>query len=171
MSSSIKQIIAQLPWFLKPRIVGLVVITGLFLLMVVLGLGLLTRNEPSQQPKATAILNIISAPTITLPAPTPTPDLSPTQAGVSEGNPAGEGIVLDAYVQITGTGGTGLRFRLTPSLAGQVKFVASEAEIFVVKDGPVEADGYQWWHLVGPFDDTREGWAVSNYLAIAQNPQ
>ena len=48
--------------------------------------------------------------------------------------------------------------------------MASEAEIFIVKDGPIEADGYTWWYLLGPFDETRNGWAVSNYLVLAQNP-
>ena len=115
-------------------------------------------------------MNIISAPTLTQPIPTSAPELSPTDGSTTPENSIGEDIVLDAYVQIAGTGGDGLRFRNSASLNGQVKFIASEAEIFIVKDGPVDADGYIWWYLAGPFDETRNGWAVSNYLAVAQNP-
>jgi len=48
--------------------------------------------------------------------------------------------------------------------------LGSEAEVFRVQDGPREVDGYTWWYLVGPFDETRRGWAVANYLQIVQNP-
>lgn len=170
MSSYFRKLIDQLPWFLKPQIVGLALATGFVLLLLVVGLGFLTRNQNSPVSETTAMMNVISAPTATSPAPTQPVDLTPTAQGESEGEKPGEDIILDAYVQITGTGGTGLRFRLTPSLNGQVKFVASEAEIFLVKDGPLDADGYTWWYLVGPFDETRNGWAVSNYLALTQNP-
>jgi hypothetical protein len=170
MSHSFRKLIDQLPWFLKPQIVGLALTTGLVLLLLVVGLGFLTRNQNSPVSKTTAILNVISAPTATSPAPTQLVDSTPTAQGESEGEKPGGDIFLDAYVQITGTGGTGLRVRLTPSLSGQVKFVASEAEIFLVKDGPLDADGYTWWYLVGPFDETRNGWAASNYLVLTQNP-
>jgi hypothetical protein len=55
-------------------------------------------------------------------------------------------------------------------LNGNVLLVASEAEVFKVDEGPVEMDEYTWWHLAGPFDDSRQGWAVVNYLEIVQNP-
>jgi hypothetical protein len=45
-----------------------------------------------------------------------------------------------------------------------------EAEVFQVRDGPRDVDGYVWWFLVAPTDETRGGWAVSNYLAVVQNP-
>lgn len=170
MFSSIRGMIDSLPWFLKPKFAGLAVASGIFLLIVVLGLGFVTRNHSEQLAQATAVMNIISAPTLTQSFPTSQPELSPPEGGTTQENPIGEDIVLDAYVQITGTGGDGLRFRNSASLNGQVKFIASEAEIFIVKDGPVDADGYIWWYLVGPFDEARNGWAVSNYLALAQNP-
>ncbi len=170
MFSSIRRMIESLPWFLKPKFVGLAVASGIFLLVGVLGLGFVTRNISEKPAQATAVMNIISAPTQTQPFPTSTPELSPPEGRTTPENSIGEGIVVDAYVQITGTGGDGLRFRNSASLSGQVKFIASEAEIFIVKDGPTDADGYIWWYLVGPFDETRNGWAVSNYLAVAQNP-
>jgi hypothetical protein len=73
-------------------------------------------------------------------------------------------------VQIIGTGGDGLRLRDQPGLDGKVLLLGSEAEVFRVQDGPREVDGYTWWYLVGPFDETRRGWAVANYLQIVQNP-
>jgi hypothetical protein len=40
-----------------------------------------------------------------------------------------------------------------------------------VEDGPQEVDDFTWWYLVAPFDETRSGWAVANYLApTTQNP-
>lgn len=170
MFSSIRGMIDSLPWFLKPKFIGLAVALCVFLLFVVLGLGFVTRNHSEQLAQATAVMNIISAPTLTQPIPTSQTELTPPEDRTTPENPIGENIVVDAYVQITGTGGDGLRFRNSASLNGQVKFIASEAEIFIVKDGPVDADGYIWWYLIGPFDETRDGWAVSNYLAVAQNP-
>lgn len=83
----------------------------------------------------------------------------------------GEGMIsVGAYVQITGTGTDGLRLRESPGLDGKVKFIGIEAEVFLVQDGPREADGYTWWFLTAPYDDTVQGWAVSNYLSVIQNP-
>jgi hypothetical protein len=79
-------------------------------------------------------------------------------------------ISISAYVQISGTGGIGLRLRAEPSLTATVRLLGSEAEIFLVEEGPVEQDGYTWWYLVGPFDNTRAGWAVANFLIVVQGP-
>jgi hypothetical protein len=51
-----------------------------------------------------------------------------------------------------------------------VRILGAEEEIFLVIDGPQQADGYTWWNLEGPFDETRHGWAVSNFLRVVQNP-
>ena len=74
-------------------------------------------------------------------------------------------------MQITGTGGDGLRLRTEPGLNADVRILGAEAEVFLVQDGPRQVDGYTWWDLVGPYDSTRRGWAVSNYLAVVQNPK
>ena len=73
-------------------------------------------------------------------------------------------------MQISGTGGDGLRLRTEPGLESEVRMLGLEAEVFQVKDGPREVDGYNWWYLVAPVDTTRRGWAVANYLAVVQNP-
>ena len=49
-------------------------------------------------------------------------------------------------------------------------FVGEEEEIFLVKDGPQQADGYTWWYLVAPYDETRAGWAAADFLAAVPAP-
>jgi hypothetical protein len=63
-----------------------------------------------------------------------------------------------------------VRVRSEPGLQSDTLFVALEAEVFQIDDGPTQADGYTWWHLVAPFDATHRGWAVSNYLSVVQKP-
>jgi hypothetical protein len=84
--------------------------------------------------------------------------------------PAGE-IAVGAYVQITGTQGDGLRLRSGPGLATTQLFLGGDAEVFQVRDGPKEADGYIWWYLVAPYDESRAGWAAANFLSVVPPPQ
>lgn len=77
---------------------------------------------------------------------------------------------MGAFVQVSGTGGDGLRLRAEPSLDGEVRFLGLESEVFRVEDGPEEVDGYTWWYMVAPYDDSVNGWGVSNFLAVVQNP-
>ena len=79
-------------------------------------------------------------------------------------------IAVGAYVQISGTGGDGLRLRTDPGLDSEVRILGAESEVFQVEDGPKDVDGFTWWYLVGPYDASRRGWAVSNYLSVVQNP-
>jgi hypothetical protein len=84
--------------------------------------------------------------------------------------PAAGDIVIGDYVQVTGTGGDGVRLRSDPGLNGTILFLGLEAEVFQVSDGPRQVDGYTWWFLVAPYDNSVRGWAVANYLAEVQNP-
>ena len=114
----------------------------------------------------TAEFSVIKAPTATL-----TPAVSEiAQATPTVPAPPAGVIAKDAYVQVVGTGGTGLRLRSEPGLNSDILLLGSEAEVFLVQDGPVDMDGYIWWFLIGPFDETRQGWAVSNYLEVVQEP-
>lgn len=79
-------------------------------------------------------------------------------------------IAVNGYVQITGTGNDGLRIRSAPGLNTETVFRGEESEVFVVRDGPQVGDGYTWWYLVAPYDDTRAGWAVSEFLAVIPPP-
>ncbi|MCL4825052.1 MAG: hypothetical protein KJZ57_12625, partial [Anaerolineales bacterium] len=98
--------------------------------------------------------------------PTPTPDL------LLAGTPTlpADAIVVGGYVQITGTGGDGLRLRSAPGLASEQLFLGEEAEVFQVKDGPKEANGYIWWYIVAPYDQNRAGWAAANFLSVVPPP-
>jgi hypothetical protein len=57
-----------------------------------------------------------------------------------------------------------------PDLDSQVRLLGEESEIFRVQDGPSQKGDYTWWYLVGPYDEARRGWAVSNYLEVVQGP-
>jgi len=129
----------------------------------------LTRSPSSPDSLSTAVLNVIEAPEATDTSPEPSPLASLAPSEVPPSPPAGA-LAVGTYVQILDTGGAGLRLRSEPGLNGQVLLLGSEAEVFEVKDGPVEMDDYTWWYLVGPFDETRHGWAVANYLTVVQNP-
>ncbi len=106
-----------------------------------------------------AALTLIPAPTSTpLASPTPlpaTPDAETALPALIE---------IGGYVQINGTGGVGLRLRAQPGLKGELLFLGEEAEVFQVRDGPRQADGYIWWYLVAPYDERRAGWAAADYL-------
>ena len=79
-------------------------------------------------------------------------------------------IAIGAYIQITGTEGVGLRLRAGPGLSTELLFLGEDSEVFQVKDGPKEADGYTWWYIVAPYDDSRAGWAAANFLTVVPPP-
>jgi hypothetical protein len=129
----------------------------------------LSRLSGAPKSQSTAILQIIPAVTLTA---TGGPSAAATTPGSEQNPPTPPPGVISAgaYVQVIGTGGDGLRMRDQPGLNSAIRLVASEAEVFKVDEGPVEADGYTWFRLVGPFDETRQGWAVANFLSVVQNP-
>lgn len=124
------------------------------------------RAVPAQLP---AVLEIIPAVTNT-PQPVPGTESPANDPGAGEPGQHGVGLAVGVYVQISDTGGDGLRLRNQPGLEGTVLMVAGESEVFKIEDGPVEMDNYKWWYLVGPFDQTRKGWGVDTYLELIQNP-
>ena len=143
---------------------------ALVLLAVVLIAFWANRPGPRSYAPPTAILTVIPYPTVTLPVVQPTLPVENVPASPEPGTPVPGNITLGSYVQVSGTGGDGLRVRLDPGLGGEVLFIAIEAEDFQVEDGPREVDGYTWWYLVAPYDETQHGWAVNNYLTVVQNP-
>lgn len=158
-------------WFLNPLVVGGALIVAMLLLGATLALVYFTRPGPSPVQQATAVLNVISAPTVTPIPPTATAVLTPTSSLPVPPPPVSGTISVGAYVQIANTGGDGLRLRIDPGLAGEVRVLGAEAEVFEVSDGPKEVDGFTWWYLEGLYDQTRRGWAVANYLAVVQKPE
>jgi hypothetical protein len=131
----------------------------------------LTRSTEVPAGEGTAAITVIALPTATplIPSPTSPAPVTPTVTGLPVPPPPGN-LSVGAYVQVTGTGGDGLRLRTDPGLNSDVRMLGLEGEVFIVQEGPQEADDYSWWYLVGPFDETRRGWAVSNFLTVVQNP-
>jgi hypothetical protein len=150
-----------------------VILGGIGVAILLLGVFLATifslRAKPDAKPLGTAVLYVIPAPTDTKPVPSPTATLTPVPVD-QPAPPGGVGVSVGALVQISGTGLDGLRIRTDPGLSGQIKFLGIEAEVFQVKDGPRQADGYTWWFLEAPYDTTLNGWAVGDFLQVIQNP-
>ncbi len=154
-------------------------IAVLALLLAIWGLALRSlapaaQASPSQP---TAVVNIIAAPTPTIivatapPAPTATATSLASSGGTLSTPVTNAKIKLGDYVQISGTGGDGLRIRSGAGTSNAPIFLGMEAEVFKVIGGPQDADGITWWNLAAPYDATRTGWAASNYLTVvAQNP-
>lgn len=99
---------------------------------------------------------------------TPTTMLSETMKATeaAANNDSNREIAIGSVVQIYNTGGAGLRLRSEAGISGTVQFLGEEQELFEVRDGPSKSDGYTWWYLESPYDETRSGWAVSDFLAI-----
>ena len=154
--------------FLDWRVIGGAFLVAVCLSCAAVAIFWVTRPGESARVQATAILNIIAADTPAGPATTDNPGALATESALPTPPPGV--IAIGSYVQVIGTGGTGLRLRDQPGLGGQVLMLGSEAEVFRVEEGPKDVDGYTWWYLVGPFDDQRRGWAVVNYLQVVQSP-
>ena len=150
------------------RVIGGALVVASCMLLTLLGLLWTTRSAGQAVKQSTAVMNLI--PAATTPAPGQASPGSASQTQTVPPSPPPGVIAVGAYVQITGTGEIGLRFREQPSLGAPVLMLGAEAEVFHVDQGPQEADGYVWWHLVGPYDPARNGWAVANYLEVVQNP-
>ena len=124
-------------------------------------------NDPRDSPAS--VFTIIPASTSTPRFVTPSPlPVSPTPAPTYTSLPGT--IALNTYVQITGTDGDGLRLRVSPALSSDPLFLGYDSEVFLITDGPIQADGYTWWYLTAPYDQTRSGWAVVNYLSFVPSP-
>ncbi len=146
------------PWV----IVGAVFIASVLLAATFLAAGSVTPSDQLTY-SGEAALTVIPVPTLTPTVIPPTPVLPATLETNSS-------IQVGGYVKISGTEGEGLRFRRDPSLNGEVIYLGLEDEVFLVKNGPEDQDGYLWWYLEAPLNETRKGWAVSIYLQTAQNP-
>jgi hypothetical protein len=117
---------------------------------------------------AAPVLTVVPNPTLSpssTPSPTPT-FLSTLTPGAGLPAPGGE-VAVGSLVQVVGTGTDGLRLRVAPGLQSATNLVAVENEVFEVQDGPSESDGRIWWYLVNPYDTSKYGWGVEEYLRPA----
>ena len=153
------------PWV----VVGAISIAGILLASSFLYLWF--SKPPTLMVNApTALMTVIPPPTPTIPITTVTPDIwsTPTPTITSTSSPLV--IRIDGYVQIVDTGGSGLNLRTAPGLSENINYLGLEAEVFIVQDGPRTVDDFTWWFLVAPFNQSRNGWAVADYLAVIQDP-
>ena len=154
--------------YINLKVIGGAVGLALILLIALLAFIWIARPDQTIPSQETAIVIVIPAPSetplLSVPATSPTP-----KPGNEDTVHLGD-LRVGSYVQVTGTAGTGLRLRVEPSLEAEIRLLGSEAEVFEVKEGPRQSEGYTWWYIVGPYDDTRRGWAVQDYLVVIQNP-
>lgn len=150
--------------FNKKVVLGAIVLSLVLLLYLYL---LLTGLSYRQQANATSRANLDVIPAASIPTIdtnllviTPTNTLPP-QTDV-------DGVAVQRFVKIEGTGGVGLRIRREPGTETEVVFLAGESEVFIVIGGPVEKDGILWWQLSTPYDDSRFGWASADYLTAIE---
>lgn len=130
-------------------------------------IGLLIFLVPTGQPPADGPSALVTV----IPAPTATATLAPTSVLPSPTTPVTvDGISQGVYVQISGTEGQGLRLRAGAGTGNEPRFLGMDSEVFLVKDGPQNSDGFTWWYLEAPYDPGRSGWAVSQYLTIVSQP-
>ena len=150
--------------FNKWVILGALLLTGLLLLITAISIGVTSARQTSDVGFAPADVTIIPAPTMTSGAP-PRPTIDPFAPTA-----APTGIALGNYVQISGTNGEGLRIRSEPGLNSNPEFLGFDSEVFIVQDGPRSVDGYVWWYLVAPYDQSRAGWAAADFLTYIPPP-
>jgi hypothetical protein len=153
------------PWTVLGTLAVLVILLAIW--------GLIMRGIASAQTlpeEPTAVVQVIPPPTSTSPSIATLPPTATPKPEFSTPVPNSQ-IKIGDYVQISNTGGDGLRIRSGPGTSNPPLFLGMESEVFKVTDGPKESDGYIWWDLAAPYDNTRAGWAASNFLSVvAQQP-
>ena len=154
------------PYLNRFVIVGSLITAGILIIITLILIGWTSPRFSPEVGFAPADLTMIPAPTHT-PAAIPTSTLDPFAPPTVDSTT----IHIDGYVQIIEVGTDGLRIRSAPGLNTETVFLGEESEVFLVKDGPQDADGYTWWYLVASYDDTRAGWAASEFLAVVPPPQ
>jgi len=155
--------------FLDPLVMLGALGVGVILFVTAVILLLVTRTLPAPTGVPTAAITVVAFPTATS-VPTSAPSSLRTPTSLPEPPPQPGGIHPGTLVQITGTGGDGLRLRVEPGLENEILFIGSESEVFRVQDGPAEIDDFNWWFLISPDNSDRQGWAVSNYLVVFPTP-
>jgi hypothetical protein len=140
---------------------GALALLLLILFIAIAGFNRISGMNERQEVELTVLPYYTSTPSVSLDRPTP------TETGVPAGTPDPGEIVyfsIGELVEIYGTEGDGLRLRNSPGLDATINVLALENEVFEVRGGPQEADGYVWWFLINPYDNTVQGWSVGNFL-------
>jgi len=153
------------PYLNRNVIIGTLSLTGVLIVITLIMIG---WTSPRFHPD----VGFVPADLTMIPAPTQTPNVTavPTIDPLITPTVAPDAISVGGYVQISGTEGEGLRIRSGAGLNSDTVFRGEEAEVFMVTDGPQTTDGYIWWYLVAPYDNTRAGWAVADFLVVVPSP-
>lgn len=124
----------------------------------------------NKAPGETSSWTIIPAPTSTIHLLPSTPTVFAFLQTASPTAAPGQ-IAVGVYVQPS-TGGAGLLIHVEPGLKAALAFPkpAFDSEVFLVTDGPVQADGYTWWYLTASYDTSRRGWGAQEYLSVIPQP-
>lgn len=118
--------------------------------------GIWLFNKPPASPAGAIPTAIVQTVTLTVPSinmPSPTPLTSVTN-----------GIGIGVRVQVNGTGTVGLSIRSDASTQADRRSIAQEGTIFLVTDGPKDAEGLVWWFIKDEVDPNIIGWAAADYL-------
>jgi len=159
---------ANLRRFATPGVILAALLLGT-LFTAAAAFALLWYLPPAGSEAPQAALTWIAGPTNTAQPSTAT--LMPTSTATATLLPLESGeLGIGSFAQIVGTEGAGLNIRSAPGLSADIQFLGFDAEVFEVRDGPVEQDGYTWWYLVTPVDESRAGWAVASFLSVVANP-
>ncbi|MFN3492834.1 MAG: hypothetical protein ACK40V_11515, partial [Anaerolineales bacterium] len=119
------------PYLNRFVIIGSLILAGILILITLILIGWTSPRFSPEVGFAPADLTMIPAPTHT-PAATQSPTADSRATPTFDPNI----IALNGYVQISGTGGDGLRIRSAPGLNSETVFRGEESEVFLVKDGP-----------------------------------
>jgi hypothetical protein len=144
---------------------GIGVIFGgiaLGLVFVFVSLTRVSRVEQEREPEITVIAPATK---------TPMMDLTTSESGeeILEMTATADFGISEVFsegdlVEVYDTEGQGLSLRSAPGITSVISEYGLEREVFVIFGGPVNADGYTWWYLVNPYDDTKQGWGVGRFL-------
>ncbi len=153
---------------ITPRVLGAALgVTVILLVLTFLWIEWSAPALPDPAGMLAAVTTIPMPSATTAPAATPTFDpYAPTPTPTSLPNQ----IDIGAYVQITGTQGQGLRVRSDAGLNSKQLFLGFDTEAYTVIEGPQLADGYSWYRVTAINDQTRTGWAASDFLTLIPKP-
>lgn len=106
-----------------------------------------------------------AAPIVWTPTPSAVPTATRPPASTETPPPTlAPALEVGQYVQVIQTGGYGLNLRAGPGTDHEIVRVASDGEIFLAIEGPVDADEFEWWRVQDPADASRAWWAVGDFL-------
>lgn len=118
--------------------------------------GIWLFTKPPASPSGTIPTAIVQTVTLTVSVPNLA---SPTSLPAIS-----DGIGIGIRVRVSGTGDVGLSIRADASTTAERRAIAEEGKIFLVTDGPKEADGLVWWFIKDEGDPNSVGWAAADYL-------